>query len=176
VANVEPLDLHQQTEEAAMSAQSAPAMFRTIVVATMLAGVASGGSAMAATVIVNTDAGTINGVGSGGSFNGTTFTTQVAGGVTRFLFQGDLNINAGDTVQGVGSRGASLFAGNNANIGAGVTFNFNASGATAGAGGGAVGAGGAGGSGGAGGARGSGGSTIGGASDGGGDVGGVDAD
>ena len=92
--------------------------------------------ATAATVTVDTNAGTINGVGSGGSFNGTTFVTQVIGGVMQFKFLGDFNVDPGDEVVGVGTRGASFFAGNNANIGAGVTFNFNAIGQLAGAGGG----------------------------------------
>ncbi|MGE0385435.1 MAG: hypothetical protein AB7Q97_11935 [Gammaproteobacteria bacterium] len=75
----------------------------------------------------------------------------------QFRFAGDLNINANDTVVGTGARGASLLAGNNVNIGTGVTFNFAASGRTAGAGGGNGGGGGAGGPGGAGGAGGTGG-------------------
>jgi hypothetical protein len=119
------------------------------------AALALAGTASAADILVDTDAGTINGVGSGGSFNGTMFTTAVIGGVMQFRFHGDFNVDDGDAVIGAGSRGASFFAGNNANIGAGVTFDFNASGQTAGAGGG--GAGGAAGSGPAGGAGGLGG-------------------
>ncbi|MBK1669042.1 hypothetical protein CKO28_13470, partial [Rhodovibrio sodomensis] len=92
--------------------------------------------AKAATITVDTDAGTINGVASGGSFNGTPFTTQVIGNVMRFQFAGDLTIDDDDRVVGTGSRGASFFAGNNANIGARVTFDFSAIGATPGAGGG----------------------------------------
>jgi hypothetical protein len=123
----------------------------------------------AATITINTDTGAIavNGVDSGGIFNGTAFTTRNIGGVMQFLFQGDLNIDAGDTVVGVGSRGASLYAGNNANIGAGVTFNFSATGSTPGAGGAAGATGGAGGSGGTGGGGGARGSTGGSASNGG---------
>ena len=112
----------------------------------------------AAVIVVDTNAGTINGVGSGGSFNGTTFTASVVGGVTQFRFLGDFTIDAGDTVVGTGIRGATFLAGNNANIGAGVTFDFSATGATAGAGGGKGGSGGFGGAGGGGGAFGSNGS------------------
>jgi len=140
---------------------------RKFMISALLAGLACAGSTFAATVTFDTDAGTINGVGSGGYFNGTQFFTSVVGGVVQFRFAGDLNINASDTVVGVGSRGASLYAGNNANIGAGVTFNFSAIGSTAGAGGGAAAAGGAGGSGGVGGVSGASGSTSGTASDGG---------
>ena len=113
----------------------------------------------AAPILINTDTGviTVNGVDSGGILNGTRFTTQVVGGVMQFRFQGDLNINAGDAVTGVGARGASLYAGNNANIGAGATFNFSASGATPGAGGGNAGTGGSGPTGGVGGLGGNGG-------------------
>ena len=113
----------------------------------------------AAPILINTDTGviTVNGVDSGGILNGTPFTTQVVGGVMQFRFQGDLNINAGDAVTGVGARGASLYAGNNANIGAGATFNFSASGATPGAGGGNAGTGGSGPTGGVGGLGGNGG-------------------
>jgi hypothetical protein len=114
--------------------------------------------AAAAVIVVDTNAGTINGVGSGGSFNGTTFTASVVGGVTQFRFLGDFTIDAGDTVVGTGIRGATFLAGNNANIGAGVTFDFSATGATAGAGGGKGGSGGFGGAGGGGGAFGSNGS------------------
>ena len=82
--------------------------------------------AKAATILVDTDAGTINGVASGGSFNGTTFTTQIIGNVMQFRFHGDLTIADGNQVVGNGSRGASFFAGNNANIGASVSFDFSA--------------------------------------------------
>ncbi len=93
----------------------------------------------AETIFVNTDTGTINGVGSGGSFNGTMFTTEIIGGIMRFKFTGDLNIDPDDAVVGFGSRGASFLVGNNANIGAGATFDFSAVGSVPGSGGGAAG-------------------------------------
>ena len=117
----------------------------------------------------------INGVGSGGSFNGTQFfASYTAGGtIAQFRFAGDLNIPDNSFVQVVGdrSRGVSFIAANNVTIGDDVIFDFNAQGAIPGPGGGtggnagsgatAGGAGGAGGAGAIGGAGGGGGSTTG---------------
>ena len=126
--------------------------------AILTAGLLLAGPALGATILVDTNAGAINGVGSGGSFNGTTFTTQLAGNVMQFRFAGDLLINPGDVVKGIGDKGASFFAANNVIIGAGARFDFSAGTALAGTGG-AGGDGGAGGTTGAGGDGGAGGIT-----------------
>ncbi|MGE0226629.1 MAG: VPLPA-CTERM sorting domain-containing protein [Acetobacteraceae bacterium] len=97
---------------------------------------------------VDTDAGTINFQGSGNFLNGTRFHVSTEGDVTVFTFAGDLVIPAGQLVQGRGSKAAAFRAANNVVIGAGVTFDFSARGATAGAGGGVGGTASAGGSGG----------------------------
>ena len=74
----------------------------------------------AAVVTIDSDAMTIDGVGSGGTFNGTSFVAEkTADGITRFSFAGDLTIDAGDTVVRVGGNGVSLFSFNNVNIGSG---------------------------------------------------------
>ncbi|MGE0226628.1 MAG: hypothetical protein AB7S57_25390, partial [Acetobacteraceae bacterium] len=105
------------------------------VFACLLIGMA--GTAQAGVITFDTDAGTIDGVGSGGTFAGVQFFTEMLPrGVTQFRFAGDLVIGDDTTVLGVGARGASLFAGNNVLIGTNVTFDFNAQGSTAGAGGG----------------------------------------
>ena len=96
---------------------------------------ASAGPALAAAIIVGTNSGTINGVGSGGTFNGTPFTTRLVGPVRKFLFAGDFIIDDNDEVIATGQRGASFFAANNAIIGTNVTFEFSASGLSAGPGG-----------------------------------------
>ncbi len=92
------------------------------------------------------------------------FVTIGIGGTTRFAFAGDLVIVNNVTISAVGANALSLYVGNDARIGSGVTFNLSASGTTAGAGGGSaggtnasVGGGGAGGNGGAAGAGGQGG-------------------
>ena len=95
------------------------------------------GSSNAAVITIDSDAMTINGIGSGGTFNGTSFVAEKTGdGITRFSFSGDLTIDAGDTVVGVGGNGVSLFSFNNVNIGAGARFDLAAQGTNAGAGGG----------------------------------------
>ena len=88
---------------------------------------ASGTGAFAANVVFNTDTGivTVDGVPTTG-LNGTSFTTSVSGNIRIWEFQGDLTIGAGDAMTGVGSRGASLQALNNANIAPGATINFSA--------------------------------------------------
>jgi hypothetical protein len=93
----------------------------------------------AETITIDSDAKTItiNGVDSGGIFNGTPFTTSTANNVTTFSFAGDLDIPASSTVTGTGSLGIELYAANDVNVGAGVTFNLSANFATAGPGGGA---------------------------------------
>lgn len=95
-------------------------------VAALMVGMAFVCSAPAAVVIVDTNAGTINGVGDGGYFNG----TQFFGYNGNFRFKGDLNINAGDTVLVQGSSALYITAYNNVNIGAGVSIKFNPSGQT----------------------------------------------
>ena len=147
--------------------RSLPFARRAGAVAALCALLALAAPAAAATIEIDSLAGTINGVGSGGTFNGTRFTTVVVGSTMQFRFEGDLVIPAGDVVHGVGPRAVSLYAGNDVHIGAGVRFDFNANervGGAGGGGGGLSGNGGAGGTGGTGGARGS---TSGAASDGG---------
>src|ERR1017187_5064896 len=60
------------------------------------------------------------------SFNGTPFTSQDVGGVATFRFAGDLQINAGDRVIGVGDRPASFVAGNDAVVAVGSSLEFSA--------------------------------------------------
>ena len=98
----------------------------------------------AETIFFNTDNLTLNGI-SGGTFNGTPFIAQVdSRGAAQFLFQGDLNLT-GDTLAFVGSRGASIIVGGNADLSQSVV-NVSAIGKNAGpAGGGAGGLGGVGG-------------------------------
>lgn len=95
-----------------------------------------GSAAWAADILINTDNLTINGGAS--SLYGTTFSAGVTGGsqVAEFLFNGDLLIKPGDVVRISGSRALSLFAANNANIGAGSQFLLSASGDVPGPGGG----------------------------------------
>ena len=107
----------------------------------LMAGTALVAPAHAASYLVDTDLGTINGIGSGGSLNGTQFVVQQSAGVTQFIFNGDLNIGTSDNITGTGSNFASFKALNNANIAPGAIFNFSGSGASAGAGGGLGGAG-----------------------------------
>ena len=102
----------------------------------LMAGTALVAPAHAASYLVDTDLGTINGIGSGGTLNGTQFVVQQSAGVTQFIFNGDLNIGTFDSVTGTGSNFASFKALNNANIAPGAIFNFSGSGASAGAGGG----------------------------------------
>ena len=53
-------------------------------------------SLAAANIVFDTSAGTINGVASGGTFNGTTFTTHyISNNLRQFRFQGDLVIDNG---------------------------------------------------------------------------------
>ncbi len=90
----------------------------------------------AADVIVNTSAGTINGVASGGTFNGTKFVTNLSNGVMTFRFLGDFTVASDTNVRAGGSNGAAFMALNNADIGDNVIFDFSASGRVSGAGGG----------------------------------------
>jgi 6-phosphogluconolactonase (cycloisomerase 2 family) len=110
-------------------------------------------TATASVMTIDTNALTINGVGSGGEFNGTQFFAELIqnGTIAQFRFAGDLYIPDNTTVSAVGSRAVSLFAGNNADIGANVKFEFSAIGTTPGPGGGMGGTGGDGGAGGLGG-------------------------
>lgn len=79
--------------------------------------------ATAATIVVNTDTGTVTADGTPvTSINGTTFSTAIGANTTEFLFAGDLNIGASDTVIGVGSRAASFQVGNDANIDPGAVL------------------------------------------------------
>ena len=48
----------------------------------------------------------------------------LADGTKQFVFNGDFNVNPGDTIKGVGSSFAAFVATNNANI-AGATFDFS---------------------------------------------------
>jgi hypothetical protein len=107
-----------------------------VTIAAMLAGTALVSPARASNIIVNTDLGTItvNGVDSGGFFNGVQFAAVLSGGTMQFIFNGDFTTNASDTVTGVGSNFASFRALNNANVQG--TFNFSAIGQIAGPGGG----------------------------------------
>ena len=110
-------------------------------VARLLATTALVSAAQAATIVVNTDLGWIDGVASGGTFNGTQFVVNIlSDGTKQFVFNGDLNVGIGDTVRGVGSSFASFVALNNANIN-GATFDFSAVGQAAGPGGGSGGSG-----------------------------------
>jgi hypothetical protein len=124
------------TETLAPSSASAP----------VIPGVAGSHPIAAQTIVVNSDTGkiTINGVDSGGTFNGAAFTEALidSSTVVQFTFNGDLNIPDNSTVIGTGSKGISLYALNNVNVGSGVAFHVNAVGAQSGPGGGAGGAGG----------------------------------
>lgn len=81
------------------------------------------------TVQFNTDTGQLTVNGSNvTSLNGTSFTSSVVDGTQQFRFAGDLDFNSGDFVTAIGSRPLSLLAGNDVNIPAGVSLNFNASG------------------------------------------------
>ena len=116
------------TETLAPSSASAPS----------IPGVAGSNPGSAQMITINSDAGTINGVHSGGTFNGTTFTVAYIDNATvaQFTFHGDLNIPADSTVTGTGGHGISLYALDNVNVGPGVQFNVNAVGTQAGPGGG----------------------------------------
>ena len=99
------------------------------------------GTAQAAPITIDTGTITINGIDSGGSIAGTGFTTRIvsagggnAGGLTEFVFQGDLDL-ANHTVSVVGRRAASLFVGGNADL-TGSSFELSANGRLGTAGGG----------------------------------------
>jgi hypothetical protein len=99
-------------------------------------------SAQAATVTIDSSARTITGDDNDAStFYGTPFTAVTSGRVTTFFVRGDLSIASGDTINGVGANAISIFVGNNAVIGNGVSFNVSASAAAPGPGGGGGGAG-----------------------------------
>jgi hypothetical protein len=102
----------------------------------LLTGTALVSPAYAACYVVDTDLGTINGIGSDGSVNGSRYVVVQSVGVTQFVFNGDLNVGTFDSFTGTGSAFASFKALNNANIAAGAIFNFSGSGPTAGASGG----------------------------------------
>ena len=102
----------------------------------VFAPIAGGPITSALPMSINSDAGTINGVGSGGFYNGTQYFVSTANNVTTFTFYGNLVIPNTSMVTGSGSTGISLDALNDVEIGTGVQFNMSASGATAGPGGG----------------------------------------
>lgn len=117
--------------------------------------------AVAETFVVDSDNGSINGATSG-TLNGVPFHfSGVNDGVANILISGDLILNDGDVLRGVGSNGISLLAGNNVLISANAEIDVSANGPVPGPGGGAGGAagasvsGGQSGSGGNGGSRGS---------------------
>ncbi|NNM00866.1 MAG: hypothetical protein HKO62_08965, partial [Gammaproteobacteria bacterium] len=93
--------------------------------------VATGGISHADTMVFNTDTGlvTVNGAVVS-TLNGTPFSTALDSGtgIRHWYFSGDLNINAGDIVKGVGAYGASLVAGNNAYVAPGASFDISAGG------------------------------------------------
>ena len=89
----------------------------------------------AASITINTDILTLNGLAGGAEFRGTGFTTGFrSDGAAVFTFSGDLNL-AGDTVNFTGSRAASFLVLNNADL-SGTVFNLSASGAKSGGAGG----------------------------------------
>lgn len=94
----------------------------------LMAGTALVPPAHAASYLVDTDLGTINGIGTGGSLNGTQFVVQQSAGATQFIFNGDLNIGTFDSITGTGSNFASFKALNNANIAPGAIFISRATG------------------------------------------------
>jgi len=69
----------------------------------LMAGTALVAPAHAASYLVDTDLGTINGIGSEASLNGTQFVVQQSAGVTQFIFNGDLNIGTFDNITGTGA-------------------------------------------------------------------------
>ncbi|WP_413431152.1 beta-propeller fold lactonase family protein [Crateriforma spongiae] len=111
--------------------------------------------ASAGLVEIDTQTLTINGVASGGQFNGTTFTADWIsdGSIAEFRFAGDLHLpdESRVTVVGDRSRGVRFFVAADTIIGDDVVFDFAADGQTPGPGGGAGGLGGQGGDGGDGG-------------------------
>jgi trimeric autotransporter adhesin len=102
-----------------------------------------GGVALTTTMQIDTLNLRINGTGSGGMFNGTTFHASHIenGSIAQFRFAGNLIIPHESFVSVVGdrTRGVSLVAGNNVMIGDDVIFDFDAQGTTPGPGGGGAG-------------------------------------
>ncbi len=62
--------------------------------------------------------------------------TQTTNSISQFAFAGDLIVLNNAVIRATGSRGLSLLAGNNVNMGTGVSFDLSATGSTAGSGGG----------------------------------------
>lgn len=59
------------------------------------------------------------------TFNGTPYSTQIVGNTQVFTFYGNLNIPAGSTVKATDRFAASIYASNDINIGANVTFDVS---------------------------------------------------
>ena len=112
------------------------------------------GPISAQTVVIDSDAGTIGGLGKGGTFDGATIgrVTMDTTGVTTFYLLGNLTVPNNQVVMGTGSRPIQLIVGNDLVIQAGATIDASGLGATPGPGGGAPGGAGSGGAGGAAGA------------------------
>ncbi len=91
------------------------------------------------TVTFDTSHDTINGKAAG-TFNGTPWYTYNANNYTYFVFQGDLYIPAGTTVNFTGNNPGEVLVANNIIVGSGATINASAIGQIGAAGGGAGGA------------------------------------
>src|SRR5262245_57235036 len=95
-----------------------------------------GGLSSAPAAVINVGAGTISGLGAG---SGTVTFNGISGGIAEFVINGDLNVNAADTVSVTNNgsnAGIRLIVGNDVNLGAGAVFDFAAAGSSGGAGGG----------------------------------------
>ncbi|MCK4660423.1 MAG: hypothetical protein KAV82_12945 [Phycisphaerae bacterium] len=96
-----------------------------------------GSSSLADDYVFNTDSLTLTRNGSPVSdFNGTPIYAEVSGGIAYFHLNGDLVLNAADTLSGAGSRPLSLQVQNDVHIAAGAEINVSASNRNAGPGGG----------------------------------------
>src|SRR5262245_28735941 len=87
---------------------------------------------------IDVTGGTISGLGAG---SGTFTFGGVSGGIATYIISGDLIVNAGDSVSVInnpGNAAINLIVGNDVNVGAGASFDFSASGSSAGPGGGSA--------------------------------------